>query len=184
MHRPIGVTLLAVGAALAGLYELYRMLIFMGVVSFTFVGKAVSFQDAQWGQAFWALLIALIWFWVAEGFWNVRGYAWTFGTFIALFTLIWGFMAILIGSSMEAETIPWVLSILILLYLYYPGVRQAFIDSEMSRLTPEQKAAMQNLAAANAAAAQAMAAPAAAPPPPPPAAAPPAPPTPPADTAG
>ena len=43
MQRPIGVTLLAVGAGLVGLYEIWRALIFMGVVSFNFVGKTVSF---------------------------------------------------------------------------------------------------------------------------------------------
>jgi len=177
MHRPIGVTLLAIGAGIAGLYELYRMLIFMGVVSFNFVGKEVSYPSAQWGMAFWALLIALIWFWVAAGFWNVRAYAWQFGSFIAIFTLIWGFMALLFGSSVEAETIPWFLALVILLYLYYPGVQKAFMDNEMARLTPEQRQAMQNLQAANMAAAQAMATPAAPPPPP---TTPPAPPAPPA----
>ena len=153
MHRPIGVTLLAVGAGLAGLYELYRMLIFLGITSFNFVGKAVSFPEPQWGQALWALLIALIWFWVAAGFWNVRAYAWSFGNFIALFTLIWGFMALLFGSSIEAETIPWLLAGAILLYLNYPGVRNAFMEHEMSLLTPEQRAAMEQLQAANMAAA-------------------------------
>jgi len=175
MHRPIGVTLLAIGAGIAGLYELYRMLIFMGVVSFNFIGKEVKYPDPSWGQAFWALLIALIWFWVAAGFWNVRAYAWQFGSFIAIFTLIWGFMALLFGSTVEAESIPWFLSLVILLYLYYPGVRNAFMDSELSRMTPEQRAALENLQRANAAAAAAMATPA------PPPAAPPPPPAPPAD---
>ena len=35
MNRPIGITLLAVGAALAGLFELWRALVFVGAVSFT-----------------------------------------------------------------------------------------------------------------------------------------------------
>ncbi len=164
MNRPIGVTLLAIGAGLAGLYQVWRILVFLGIANWTFIGKEVSFPDPQWGQAFWALILAAIWFWVAEGFWNVRAYAWTFGTFIALFTLIWGFFAVLFGSSIEAETIPWLLAGVIYFYLNYPGVRNHFVESEMSRLTPEQKKAMEDLAAANAAAAQAMAAPKAPPP--------------------
>src|SRR4029079_7199778 len=136
---------------------IWRMLVFLGVVKFTFVGKEVSFSEAQWGQAFCALLLAGIWAWVALGFWRVRYYAWTFGTFIALFTLIWGFMALLFGSSIEAETIPWVLSLLLLLYLYYPGVRDQFVQHELALMTPEQRAAMQQMQAANAAAAQAFA---------------------------
>src|SRR4029079_9001961 len=162
-HRPIGVTLLAIGAGIAGLYELYRVLIFLGIANFGFVGKSVSFPDPQWGQAFWALIIAAIWFWVAMGFWNVRAYAWSFGSFIAIFTLIWGFMALLFGSSIEAESIPWFLAIVILMYLNYPGVQKQFIDHEMSLLTPEQRAAMEKLQQANMAAAAAMAPAAAAP---------------------
>jgi hypothetical protein len=40
----------------------------------------------------------------------------------------------------------------ILLYLQYPGVQQHFIKNEMDRMTPEQRAAYDQLAAANAAA--------------------------------
>jgi hypothetical protein len=176
MQRPIGVTLLAIGSALVGLAEVWRALVFMGWVNFNFVGQDVSFNDPQWGQVFWAVILAAIWFWVAAGFWNVRAYAWSFGNFMAVFTLIWGFTALLFGSSIEAETVPWLLAGAIFFYLNYPGVRDRFIDSEMSRLTPEQRAAMEKLQAANMAAAQAMATPAAPPPSstPPPAAPPPA----------
>jgi hypothetical protein len=176
MNRPIGVTLLAVGSALIGIYELYRMLIFMGIASFNFgLGQSVSFQQPQWGQAFWALLLAAIWFYEAKGFWQLRAYAWSFGVFIALFTVIWGFTALLFGSSIEAETIPWLLALLILLYLQYPGVRDHFIKNEMDRMTPEQRAAYEQLAAANAAAMAANAAAKAAPAPAAPAPAPAAP---------
>ena len=97
--------------------------------------------------------MAAIWFWVASGFWNLRAWALQFGLFISLFTLIWGFFALLFGSSYEAQTIPWLLAGAIYLYLSYPGVQKPFIENEMSRLTPEQKAAMEQMAAANAAAA-------------------------------
>lgn len=181
MQRPIGVTLLAIGSALVGVLEIWRALVFMGWVSWTFVGREVQFDDPQWGQVIWAIILAAIWFWVAAGFWNVRAYAWSFGNFMAIFTLIWGFTALLFGSSVEAESIPWLLAGAIFFYLNYPGVRDRFIDSEMSKLTPEQRAALENLQAANAAAAQAMATPAAPPPAAPPPASPP-PSTPPSDT--
>jgi len=196
MQRPIGVTLLALGAGLAGLVQIWRILIFAGIINWTFVGKEVAFNSPQWGQIFWCAILALIWFWEAVGFWNLRGYAWGFGNFIALFTFIWGFFALLFGSSVEAETIPWFLALVIYMYLNYPGVKEHFVKAEMDRLTPEQRVAMEQLAAANQAAAAAMAAPAgtaiptaaapAAPapapaaPPPPPAAPPPA--APPSDT--
>ena len=127
MSRPIGVTMLAAGAALIGIYELYRTLIFMGIASFNFgLGNTVEFNQPQWGQVFWSLVLAAIWFWEAKGFWELRAYAYSFGVFIALFTLIWGFTALLFGSSVEAETVPWFLALVILLYLQYPGVQQHF----------------------------------------------------------
>jgi hypothetical protein len=169
MQRPIGVTLLALGAGLAGLFELWRTLVFLGIVNFTFVGKEVSFDTAQWGQAFWALVLAAIWFWIAEGFWNVRAYAWQFGIFISIFTVIFGFFALIGGSTMEAETIGWLLAIAIFMYLNYPGVRNLFMEHEMSLLTPEQRAAVERAQAANVAAAQAMQSPGSTTPPAPPA---------------
>ena len=184
-HRPIGVALLAVGAGLAALAELWRMLVFLGVVNFTFVGKTVSFTTAQWGQAFWALILAAIWIWVAVGFWNVRAYAVQFGIFISLFTLIFGFMALLFGSSIEAETVPWLLAGAIFLYLSYPGVQQNFVEHELSMMTPAQRAALEQMQAANAAMMRASSGAAAqAPTPPAPAAPAPTPPTDPGAPAG
>ena len=108
MHRPIGVTLLALGAGVAALFEIWRTLVFLGIVNFTFIGQPVEFKDPQWGQAFWAILLAAIWIWIAEGFWNVRAYAWSFGIFISLFTMIFGFFAILGGAgTMESESFGW-----------------------------------------------------------------------------
>ena len=154
MHRPIGVILLAAGAGLIALYNLYKMLLYLGIVNFPIGNQELSFaNNAQWGAALWTLLIAGIWIWVALGFWNLRAYAVQFGLFISLFTLIWGFFALLFGSSVEAETIPWLLAGFIYLYLSYPGVQQAFIENEKSKLTPEQVAAMEQLQAANEAAA-------------------------------
>ncbi len=159
MRRPIGVMLLAGAAGLAGLAEVYAMLVYLGILNFDFVGKSVSFPEAQWGAALWALIMAAIWFWVAAGFWNLRAYALQFGIIISLFTLVWGFFALLFGSTYEAQTIPWLLAGFVFLYLSYPGVQRAFVENETSRLTPEQRAAMDQLARANSAAATSQKAP-------------------------
>lgn len=159
MQRPIGITLLAVGAGLAGLFQVWRILVFLGIANFTFFGAPVSLIEPQWGHAIWAGILAAIWFWVAAGFWQVRAYAWSFGQFIALFTMIFGFFAILGNSATtESELVGWLLSIGIFFYLNYPGVRNAFMEHEMSLLTPEQRAAMEQMQAAQLAMAQATAA--------------------------
>src|SRR4026208_1204624 len=121
MRRPIGVILLAGAAALAGLYQLYMILVYLGIAKWNFLGQDVSFNEAQWGPAFWSLIMLLIWWWVGAGLWNLRAYALQFGLFISLFTLIWGFFALLFGSSVEASTIPWLLAGAISLSLLWPG---------------------------------------------------------------
>jgi hypothetical protein len=119
---------------------------FLGIVNWTFLGKEVSFPEAQWGPAIWAIILAAIWIYVAEGFWNLRAYAWTFGIFISIFTIIFGFFALLGVSTTEAESFGWLMAILIFFYLNYPGVRNVFVEHEMSMLTPDQRAAMQKVA--------------------------------------
>lgn len=153
MKRPIGVILLAAGAGLIALYNVYKLLVYLGILDFTIVGRDISFDQVQWGAALWTLLILAIWVWVAMGFWNLRAYAVQFGLFISLFTLIFGFFGLLFNQSYEFETIPWLLAGAIYLYLSYPGVQQAFVENEKSKLTPEQVAAMEQLDAANRAAA-------------------------------
>lgn len=134
MHRPIGVVILAAVALVAALYQVYRLLVFLGIASFTFVGKSISFTEPQWGYAIWALILAAIWFYIAEGFWNVRAYAWMFGVIIAIFELVFASLAVLGSSTLEAETVPLLVSLIVLLYLFYPGVQAAFAASEISRL--------------------------------------------------
>jgi hypothetical protein len=151
MSRPIGVTLLAVGAGLIGIFDLWRAAVFMGWVNWTFVGNEVAFKSPQWGQVIWSLILAAIWFWVAAGFWNVRAYAWSFGIFISLFTLIFGFFAILGSATLEEEFVGMFLALVIFMYLNYPGVQQHFVQHEMSLMTPEQKAAMAQMQQAQAA---------------------------------
>jgi hypothetical protein len=183
MKRPFGVTFLAIVAGIAGLFALWRAAVFMGWVNFSFVGNEVSFPNPQWGQVIWAILLAAIWFWVAQGFWSMRAYAWTFGIYISLFTLMFSFFAILGSATLESEFVAMLTALIVFMYLNAPGVRDQFMEHEMSLLTPDQRAAVERANAANLAAAQAMAAPAAAPAPAAPApvapapVAPPAPPT-------
>jgi hypothetical protein len=150
MKRPIGVTILAALAFLAGLANLWRVGVYLGWFKFDVAGDVTwKLQDPNWAGALWALLIAAIWFWVAAQFWNMRAAGWQFGVFISLFTLIWGFFALLFGSTITSETIPMLLALIVYVYLMWPGVRDAFASAEMSRLTPEQKAAYEQLAEAN-----------------------------------
>ncbi len=134
MQRPIGVMILAVLSVLVGLYELYLTAISMGWLTFTVVGAEVSFKDPQWGQALLSFLLAVIYFWVATGFWSVRAWAWMYGVLISGWVLIWSLFAVLGKSTFEAEAAPIILSGAILLYLMYPKVRERFYEAESARV--------------------------------------------------
>ncbi|MFL5674097.1 MAG: hypothetical protein ACJ779_03755, partial [Chloroflexota bacterium] len=83
---------------------------------------------------------------------------WSFGLFISMFTLIFGFFAVLGTSTLEAEFVPMFVAFTLFLYLNSTGVRERFMEHEVSLLTPAQKAAMEQMQAAQAAMAQATAA--------------------------
>ncbi len=134
MKRPIGGMILGVVAGLAGLYQLYLMLVFAGIVSFSFVGADVTFKSMQWGQFLWSGLMMLIWFWVAAGFFTARLYAWMFGIMISGITLIWSMFAVLGSATLESMFPELAFSVIVLFYLMYPGTREAFYEAEATRL--------------------------------------------------
>jgi hypothetical protein len=133
MKRPIGGMILGVLAALAGLWQIYLMLIFAGIVKFTFLGQEVGFGTIQWGQFLWSGLMMLIWFWVAAGFFTARLYAWMFGIMISGITLIWSMFAVLGSATLESMFPSLALSVIVLFYLMYPGTREAFYESEVAQ---------------------------------------------------
>ena len=133
MKRPIGVTILAILAGIAGVAQLWRAGVYMGWFNFETRRSehdAARCRDPEWGAVLWTLLIAAIWFWVAAQFWNMRAAGWQFGVFISLFTLIWGFFALLFGSTVNAETFPMLLALIVYVYLMWPGVRDAFAQAD------------------------------------------------------
>jgi hypothetical protein len=135
MSRPIGASILAILSFLQGLYQIYVVLIYLGATSFNIVGNAVSFPNPQWGQATLAGIMALIYFWVAYGFWTLRVWAWLYGVLITGFNLIWYSLAV-IGPTvtMEMALVPIVINLLIFGYLYNPGTRAVFAESEGARM--------------------------------------------------
>jgi hypothetical protein len=180
MKRPIGALALAILTFLQGLYQVYVVLIYLGVTSFNFVGETRSFQNPQWGQAILAGIMALIYFWVAYGFWTVRVWAWLYGLLITGFNLLWYALAT-IGPvvTIEMALVPIVINLVIFGYLFHPATRLAFYESEGSRMDALMDARQSGVYAASAAPATTAAAPApapAAPAAPPPADVPPAPP--------
>jgi hypothetical protein len=182
MNRPIGALALAILTFLQGLYQVYVVLIYLGVTSFSFVGNTVTFPNPQWGQAVLAGIMALIYFWVSYGFWTVRVWAWLYGLLITGFNLLWLTLATL-GPAVTVEMVlvPIVINLAIFAYLFHPSTRLAFYESEGSRMDALMDARQSGQYAAAAVPATSAAAASAAPPAPAPAPAPAAPPSAPPD---
>jgi hypothetical protein len=135
MKRPVGVLALAILAAIQGVYQVYITLIWLGVVGFEFVGRSVKLGEASWGQALLAGILALIYFAVAYGFWTMRVWSWIYGVLITGFNLFWLTLAVLGPTlTLEAVILPILVNLLIFAYLYAPGMRAQFAESEGARM--------------------------------------------------
>jgi hypothetical protein len=135
VKRPVGVLALAILTFLEGVYQIYLTLIWLGVVGFEFVGQSVRLNEAQWGQALLAGILALVYFAVAYGFWTLRVWSWIYGVFIASYNLF-SLTVVVLGPTLTLESVivPILINLLIFAYLLAPGMRTRFADSEGERM--------------------------------------------------
>ena len=152
MRRPIGVILLAAGAGLLALVQIYRIFVYLGILEFPVGEHTVSFDDGAVGRgpvgAHHGRDLGL-------GGRRLLEPARVRGPVRHLHQPLHPDLGLLrapLRVHVRGRDDPWLLAGAIFLYLSYPGVQKAFYDNEISKLTPEQVAAMDALAAANAAA--------------------------------
>src|SRR5665647_2750002 len=123
-ERPIGVTILAVlallGAVNAAIYTL-QMLHILPV----FIGPVGFYQFSLIGAFFWGILV-LIWLAVFRMLMDVQPQAWNFMMILSMLNLVFGFLSVLGGSSLEAMAPILVVSGLVFIYCMLPGTKQAF----------------------------------------------------------
>ena len=164
MHRPIGITILALLAGLAGVFQVWRALVFLGVVSFEFVGKR-SHSTSPVGPRLLGghpgahlvlgrgrplerprvrMAVRQLHRDLHRDLRLLRHPRWVD------------------DGGRDGRLVP---CVVVLFYLNYPGVRDQFIEHEMALMTPEQRAAFDQMQAAQVAMAQASATAAAAAPP-------------------
>jgi hypothetical protein len=124
-HRPVGVTILAVLAGIAFIFNAFVTLLFLGAIPASIFGQTGFFGQALLGAFLWGLL-ALIWAWVAYGLWHLDPQAWLFVVIITIFDLILAGISILGHSTWEAMLLPILINAIILIYALSPGVKEAF----------------------------------------------------------
>lgn len=122
--RPIGVTILAILALLAAVNAAIITLQLLHILP-TFIGPVAFWQFSLIGAFFWGILV-LIWLVVFRMLWEVQPQGWNFMLILGILNLVFGFLAILGGSSWEAMAPIMIVSGLVVIYCLLPGTKQAF----------------------------------------------------------
>lgn len=121
--RPIGVTVLAILAALAAVSAIFTTLQMFGL--FNSQWKVAFFGINILGAIMWGLLAA-IYIWLVKMLWNVDPRGWLFLVLLSALNLIMAIVSILGHSTWQAMMPSIILNGLILIYCLLPGTKAAF----------------------------------------------------------
>ena len=125
MKRPIGVTIIAVFVALAGLLAALVALQWLGL--FPWMGPGPDVRTFNLWYALMYGLLAYIYIWVFQMLWTLNESGWIFVDVITIFDLILGLITMVGGGFVPTVvTAKFVLDALILIYIMLPGTRRAF----------------------------------------------------------
>jgi hypothetical protein len=123
-HRPIGITILAILAFIAGVVNLFHALQFFGI-SLVWLG-GVNFFGSPILSALMYGILALIWFWVGYMLWKVNPQGWLFVVIITILNLCLAGLAIIGQSTFSSQLPAIIINGVILIYALTPGVKRAF----------------------------------------------------------
>lgn len=122
--RPIGVTILAVLAALGAIMAIIHTLQMLHLWPINF-GPARFFTFNLIGAILWGILAA-IYIWLVRRLWNLDSQAWMFMVMLSILNLALDLISILGQSSFQAMLPSIVINGIILIYCLLPGTRQVF----------------------------------------------------------
>jgi hypothetical protein len=126
-NRPIGVTLLAILAALAAAAMAVNALQFLGVIP-PILGAVAFFGVSPLGAVLCAACAA-IFGWLAVALWRLRPAAWMYTWLFAGVALVVAALAVLGASTLSAMLPTLIINGIILAYCFTPGVKRAFASS-------------------------------------------------------
>ena len=125
MKRPIGVTIIAVLAALAGVLAAVVALQWLGF--FPWLGPGPNVRTFNLWYALLYGLLAYIYIWVFQMLWSLNEAGWIFVAVISIFDIILALVSMLgAGYVPTVVTAKFVIDVLILIYIMLPGTRRAF----------------------------------------------------------
>jgi uncharacterized membrane protein len=130
MTRPTGVTVLAVGAIIYGIFNL--LLTFLGVIGIALNASGVAAVATRVTvgtlvyAALWDAILGILYLVFGIGAFRLKGWAWTVGVVVLGLDVVRTLMGYFISGFGVTAIITDVLALLLLWYLFRPHVRAAF----------------------------------------------------------
>jgi hypothetical protein len=132
--RPTGATVIAIIEAILGVLGALAALALVGLGSIA--GGLGGLSDVEGGAAVGGILaglgfffgiilalIAILYFAIAYGVWNGRGWAWMLGVIVSIIAIVFGVLG-LSGGVSAFNLIQLALPIVVLYYLWQPDVKR------------------------------------------------------------
>jgi hypothetical protein len=126
MHRPIGITILAILAGIATVIAAIHTLQYLHLFPF-FLGPMAFFGFDLLGALLWGVT-TLIYAWVTRMLWNVNPQGWLFLVILSALNIGLALLGAIGGSTLSAELPYLIFNALVLGYCLLPGVKAAFGD--------------------------------------------------------
>jgi hypothetical protein len=126
MKRPVGISILAILAALAGVFAAVQTLQWLGL--FPWLGQGPAVRTFNLWYAFCYGLLTWIYIWVFQMLWTMQEAGWLFVVFIAVWDLTLGLIHIITSNAPTPDVVTahMFILLLILIYAMLPGTRRAF----------------------------------------------------------
>src|SRR3954453_12150385 len=102
-HRTLAVTILAIVAVIAGIWNVMDTLRYLGLIPVVEVlGFGIKLFNVNWLGAILSGIVAVIWFSVARQLWRLDERGWLFVVLIAAFDLFFLLLSMFGGTSFQA----------------------------------------------------------------------------------
>jgi uncharacterized membrane protein (DUF2068 family) len=124
MQRPTGVTIIAVLAAIGGIFGLLASLVLLGLGA---AGTASGLGGLAFVAGIIVLAYAVLSLVLAYGFWTLKSWAWPLGVGVQVLGIVQAVLQFMNDSSQVVSlVISLAIAAVILWYLYQPHVKTAF----------------------------------------------------------
>jgi hypothetical protein len=133
MNRPFGITIIAILSFLSALGHCLKGLLVLGIgggvaamIGMGHPAAGVVIGAVAIGVAVLALIVGVFDLLFAWGAWNLKPWAWSWGVFTQVSSLIWALLAVIGWGTLRGHAVGIAIAAGILFYLTTPEVKRAF----------------------------------------------------------